>query len=58
MGAHAGLAGDWELWRDFAVCSAGFPVAGLDVFGPDGNRYVAELRLVAVDRTRGQRASG
>ena len=28
------LAGDWELWRDFAVRSAGFPVSGLDVFGP------------------------
>ena len=30
----APLAGDWKLWRDFAVRSAGFPVAGLDVFGP------------------------
>ena len=28
------LAGDWELWRDFAVRSAGFPVSGLDAFGP------------------------
>ena len=28
------LAGDWELWRDFAVRSAGFPVSGLEVFGP------------------------
>jgi hypothetical protein len=28
------LAGDWEMWRDFAVRSAGFPVSGLDVFGP------------------------
>lgn len=28
------LAVDWELWRDFAVRSAGFPVSGLDVFGP------------------------
>src|SRR5262245_40180612 len=27
------LAGDWALWRDFAVRSAGFAVAGLDVFG-------------------------
>lgn len=34
MGRHAALAGDWMLWRDFAVRSAGFPVAGLDVFGP------------------------
>lgn len=30
----APLAGDWKLWREFAVRSAGFPVAGLDVFGP------------------------
>jgi Lantibiotic dehydratase, N terminus len=28
------LAGDWEMWRDFAVRSAGFPVSGLEVFGP------------------------
>ena len=28
------LAGTWELWRDFAVRSAGFPVSGLEVFGP------------------------
>ena len=28
------LAGDWWMWRDFAVRSAGFPVSGLDVFGP------------------------
>jgi Lantibiotic dehydratase, N terminus len=28
------LAGDWRLWRDFAVRSAGFPVSGLDAFGP------------------------
>jgi hypothetical protein len=34
MGRHAALAGDWMLWRDFAVRSAGFRVAGLDVFGP------------------------
>jgi lantibiotic biosynthesis dehydratase-like protein len=27
------LAGDWALWRDFAVRSAGFPVSGLEVFG-------------------------
>jgi Lantibiotic dehydratase, N terminus len=34
------LAGDWSLWRDFAVRSAGFPVDGLDVFGPgdEGSR--------------------
>jgi hypothetical protein len=34
MDDHVPLAGDWELWRDFAVRSAGFPVSGLDVFGP------------------------
>ncbi len=28
------LCGGWELWRDFAVRSAGFPVSGLDAFGP------------------------
>jgi hypothetical protein len=28
------LAGEWVLWRDFAVRSAGFPVSGLEVFGP------------------------
>ena len=27
------LAGDWALWRDFAIRAAGFPVSGLDVFG-------------------------
>ncbi|MGH7685528.1 MAG: lantibiotic dehydratase [Candidatus Dormibacteria bacterium] len=41
------LAGDWALWRDFAVRSAGFPVSGLDVFGPgdEGER----LSSVAAD---------
>jgi hypothetical protein len=29
------LAGDWALRRDFAVRSAGFPVAGLDAFGAE-----------------------
>lgn len=28
------LGGDWLLWQDIAVRSAGFPIAGLDVFGP------------------------
>ena len=32
-GDHVALAGDWALWRDFAVRSAGFPVSGLEVFG-------------------------
>jgi hypothetical protein len=30
---HAPLGGDWLMWRDYAVRSAGFPVDGLDVFG-------------------------
>jgi lantibiotic biosynthesis dehydratase-like protein len=34
MGDCMALAGDWELWRDFAVRSAGFPVEGLQAFGP------------------------
>jgi hypothetical protein len=41
------LAGDWALRRDFAVRSAGFPVAGLDVFGTDNEP--ARLREVAAD---------
>lgn len=41
------LAGDWALWRDFALRAAGFPVTGLDVFGSgdEGER----LREVASD---------
>jgi hypothetical protein len=40
---NVALAGDWELWRDFAVRSAGFPVSGLDVFGPgDESERLAE----------------
>ena len=44
---HVALAGDWALWRDFAVRSAGFPVSGLEVFGAgdEGGR----LREVATD---------
>ena len=41
------LTGDWALWRDFAVRSAGFPVAGLDVFGAEGESD--RLRRVASD---------
>jgi lantibiotic biosynthesis dehydratase-like protein len=41
------LAGDWALRRDFAVRSAGFPVAGLDAFGPHDER--ACLRDIAID---------
>jgi hypothetical protein len=40
------LAGDWALWRDFAVRSAGFPVDGLEVFGEGAER----ARLVEVAR--------
>jgi hypothetical protein len=48
MDRHAALAGDWTLWRDFAVRSAGFPVAGLDVIGPGDAR--GRLRNAARDR--------
>jgi hypothetical protein len=41
------LAGDWALWRDFAIRAAGFPVTGLDVFG-SGNEG-ERLREVASD---------
>jgi Lantibiotic dehydratase, N terminus len=41
------LAGDWALWRDFAVRSAGFPVSGLEAFGPGDEG--ARLREVARD---------
>lgn len=38
------LAGDWALWRDFAVRSAGFPVGGLAVFGSaDESARLAEV---------------
>ena len=40
------LTGDWALWSDFAVRSAGFPVEGLEVFGPGDER----LRLARVAR--------
>src|SRR5215213_6138494 len=32
------LTEDWSLWRDFAVRSSGFPVEGLETFGPDESR--------------------
>jgi hypothetical protein len=41
------LAGDWALWRDFAVRSAGFPVRGLDVFGASDES--ARLADIAAD---------
>jgi hypothetical protein len=37
------LSGDWSLWRDFAVRSAGFPVEGLDAFGGDEHERLAEV---------------
>lgn len=47
MVEHAALAGDWVLWRDFAVRSAGFPASGLAVFGGDDESE--RLRAVATD---------
>src|SRR5262249_26038480 len=41
------LVGEWALWRDIAVRTAGFPVSGLDVFGSQDER--AGLRAVARD---------
>jgi hypothetical protein len=43
------LAGDWALWRDFAVRSAGFAVSELDVFGAEDES--AQLADVAADPT-------
>jgi hypothetical protein len=41
------LAGDWALWRDVAVRTAGFPVSGLKIFGSPDEQ--AGLRAVARD---------
>src|SRR3954447_18328384 len=41
------LDGEWGLWPQFAVRSSGFPVEGLDAFGPD-----EDVRLAAVARDR------
>ena len=41
------LGGDWALRRDFAVRSAGFPVAGLDAFGSLDE--AARLREIVAD---------
>jgi hypothetical protein len=41
------LAGDWALWRDFAVRGAGFAVSGLDIFGTENES--ARLSEVAAD---------
>jgi hypothetical protein len=41
---HVGLARDWALWRDFAVRSTGFGIAGLGVFGaPDEEERLAQV---------------
>jgi hypothetical protein len=38
------LTGDWAVWRDFAVRSAGFAVGGLDVFAaPDESVRLQEV---------------
>jgi hypothetical protein len=50
---HVPLAGEWELWRDFAVRSAGFPVSGLEAFGAGGESV--RLRGVAQDPCSGRR---
>src|SRR3954452_25601603 len=39
------LTDDWSLWPEFAIRSTGFPVEGLDAFGPD-----EDARLAAVAR--------
>ena len=41
------LTGEWALWRDFAVRSAGFPVSGLEAFGAGDES--ARIRGVAQD---------
>ena len=41
------LAGEWALWRDVAVRTAGFPVSGLGIFGSPDEQ--AALRTVARD---------
>lgn len=41
------LTGDWAVWRDFAVRSAGFPVEGLSVFGGEDESH--RLSKVAGD---------
>src|SRR3954471_21679918 len=40
---HVDLTEDWSLWRDFAVRSSGFPVEGLEAFGPDESARLAEV---------------
>jgi hypothetical protein len=41
---HVQLGGEWALWRDFAVRSTGFGIAGLEVFGaPDEEERLAQV---------------
>ena len=47
------FAGDWALWHDFAVRSAGFPVSGLEAFGAGDES--ARLRAVAHDARSARR---
>jgi hypothetical protein len=47
MSGPARLVDDWMLSREFAVRSAGFPVSGLEVFGPGDES--ARLQVVACD---------
>ena len=37
------LTDDWDLWRDFAVRSSGFPVEGLEAFGAGEDARLAEV---------------
>ena len=37
------LSDDWQLWPEYAVRSAGFPVQGLEAFGPDEDARLAEV---------------
>jgi hypothetical protein len=45
MREHVPLGGDWLLWEDLAVRGAGFPIGGLDAFGPGDES--ARLQAVA-----------
>src|SRR3954453_5037446 len=47
MREHLPLGGDWLLWEDLAIRSAGFPITGLDVFGPGDES--GRLQIVARD---------
>jgi Lantibiotic dehydratase, N terminus len=40
---HVALTDEWSLWPDFAIRSSGFPVEGLEAFGPDEGSRLAEV---------------